>query len=49
MVWQSCLRSEGIPSLVKNQNPIAYLQAPIPFVHYDYELFVPDNAVARGS
>jgi len=48
-VWQSFLWCEGIPSLVKNRNPLDYMQAVIPFSRYDYELWVPRSAAGRAQ
>jgi hypothetical protein len=47
-VWHSFLWAEGIPSLVKNRNPLDYLQAVIPFSRYDYEVWVPQSAAQRA-
>jgi hypothetical protein len=47
-VWQAFLRMERIPSLVKNRNPLDYLQAIVPFISYDLELWVPRSASGRA-
>ena len=47
-VWQSALRAVRIPSLVKNRNPLGYLQADVPFSSYNYEVWVPRSALRRA-
>ncbi len=47
-VWQAFLTAEGVPSLVKNRNPLAYLQAVVPFLPFVLEVYVPRAASGRA-
>lgn len=46
--WQAILKAEGIPSLVKNRNPIAYYQATLPFLPFALDVYVPRRAGRRA-
>src|ERR1700674_3842153 len=48
-VWESVLRAAGIPCLVRNVNPMAYLLGPLPYDQATYEVYVPATARQRAE
>lgn len=48
-VWESALRAAGIPCLVRNVNPAAYLLGPLPYDQATYEVYVPATARQRAE
>lgn len=47
-VWESALRADGIPSMVRMKNPRAYYGATMPCDPYGYDVFVPATALRRA-
>jgi hypothetical protein len=48
-VWESILRAEGIPCLVRNNNPASFYQPSLGFAGYSFEVYVPATALRRAQ
>jgi hypothetical protein len=48
-IWESILRVEGIPCLVRNNNPASFYQPSLGFAGYGFEVYVPATALRRAQ
>jgi hypothetical protein len=48
-IWESILRAEGIPCLVRNNNPASFYQPLLGFAGYSFEVYVPATALRRAQ
>ncbi len=48
-IWESILRTEGIPCLVRNNNPASFYPSSLGFAGYGFEVYVPATALRRAQ
>jgi hypothetical protein len=47
-IWESVLREECIPCVVRNNNPASFYQPSLGFAGYGFEVYVPATALCRA-